>query len=81
MGGGWGNPSLEFLFFWDEVVSRVSRWLDLWKGGLFSIVVELLLFLSSFPLYFLSLFRIPKRAVARIETIIRDLLWSNTRGH
>ena len=36
--------------------------------------------LSSLPMYFLSLFTIPKAVVARLESIQRNFLWGSSEG-
>ena len=36
--------------------------------------------LSSFPMYFLSLFTIPKAVAARLESIQRNFLWGSSEG-
>ena len=42
------------------------------KGGRLTLIQSTL---SSFPIYFLSLYRIPKLVCARLEKIQRDFLW------
>ena len=72
-----GNPRAET--FWDPVIQRISKRLDSWKGVHFSLGGRITLIqasLSSIPLYFLSLFKIPVKVAKRIENIMRDFLWS-----
>lgn len=76
-----GNPRA--LSFWDPVVSKISKRLDNWKGAFFSLGGRITLVqscLSSIPLYFLSLFRIPVAVAKKIERIMRDFLWSGSEN-
>ena len=63
------------LGVWDSIEDRFRRRLATWKrqyiskGGRITLIRSTL---SSLPIYFLSLFRMPKR---RLEKIQRDFLW------
>ena len=63
---------------WDSVEERFRKRLASWKrqyiskGGRLALIKSTL---SSLPIYFLSLFRIPKLVYARLEKIQRDFLW------
>ena len=66
------------LGVWDSVEERFRKRLSSWKrqyiskGGRLTLIRSTL---SSLPIYFLSLFRMPKRVCARLEKIQRDFLW------
>ena len=66
------------LSMWDGVEERMRRRLDLWKrhylskGGRITLIKSTL---ASIPIYQLSLFRMPKLVVKRLEKLQRDFLW------
>ncbi|RVW53156.1 putative ribonuclease H protein [Vitis vinifera] len=63
---------------WDGVEERVRRRLALWKrqfiskGGRITLIKSTL---ASIPIYQMSLFRMPKIVVKRLEKLQRDFLW------
>ena len=63
---------------WDSIEERFRNRLSSWKrqyiskGGRLTLIRSTL---SSLPIYFLSLFRMPKIVWARLEKIQRDFLW------
>lgn len=63
-----GNPSK--LLFWEPVISKISKKLAGWKkcflskGGRLTLIQSVL---DSIPIYFLSLFRIPKSVANLLE--------------
>ena len=63
---------------WDFIEERFRKRLASWKrqdiskGGTLTLIQSTL---SSLPIYFLSLFRIPRLVCARLEKIQRDFLW------
>ena len=63
---------------WDGVKERVRRRLALWKwqhiskGGRITLIKSTL---ASMPIYQMSLFRMPKIVVRRLEKVQRDFLW------
>ena len=63
---------------WDSIEERFRRRLATWKrqyiskGGRITLIQSTL---SSLPIYFLSLFRMPKIVCSRLEKIQRDFLW------
>ncbi|KAJ9699285.1 hypothetical protein PVL29_008065 [Vitis rotundifolia] len=63
---------------WDGVEERMRRRLALWKrqymskGGRITLIKSTL---ASIPIYQLSLFRMPKLVVKRLEKLQRDFLW------
>ena len=66
------------LGVWDSIEERFRKRLSSWKrqyiskGGRLTLIRSTL---SSLPIYFLSLFRMPKSVCARLEKIQRDFLW------
>ena len=69
--------------FWEPVVRKVRKRLDGWKrsflsrGGRLSLIESVL---SSLPIYFLSLFKIPRNVGKEIESLMRDFLWEGCDG-
>ena len=63
---------------WDVVEERFQKRLALWKrqylskGGRLTLVKSTL---SNLPIYFMSLFIIPRKMSLRLEKIQRDFLW------
>ena len=63
---------------WDSIVDRFRKRLASWKrqyiskGGRLKLIQSTF---SSLPIYFLSLFRMPKVVCSRFEKIQRDFLW------
>ena len=63
---------------WDTIEERFRTKLASWKrqyilkGGRLTLIRSTL---SSLPIYFLSLFRMPKLVCSRLEKIQRDFLW------
>ena len=66
------------LGVWDSIEDRFRRRLAIWKrqyiskGGRITLIRSAL---ASLPVYFLSLFRMPKSVCLRLEKIQRDFLW------
>ena len=66
------------LGVWDSIEERFRKRLSFWKrqyiskGGRLTFIRSTL---SSLPIYFLSLFRMPKIVCSRLEKIQRDFLW------
>ena len=63
---------------WDGIKERFRKRLTLWKRQYISKGERLTLIrstLSCLPIYFMSLFRLPRRVRLRLEQIQRDLLW------
>nr|CCA65974.1 hypothetical protein [Beta vulgaris subsp. vulgaris] len=72
-----GNPSR--IQFWKPVIEKLCEKLAMWKSKMLSIGGRLTLIkssLASLPLYFMSLFPIPKGVVEKINMITRRFLWS-----
>ena len=67
---------------WNPLVERVQNRLATWKAVGLAKVGRLVLIKvvpNSMPVYFLSLFRIPKAVINRIEQIQRRFLWVGNR--
>ncbi|RVW65604.1 putative ribonuclease H protein [Vitis vinifera] len=66
------------MAMWDGVEARMRRRLALWKrqylskGGRITLIKSTL---ANLPVYQLSLFRMPKLVVKRLEKLQRDFLW------
>ena len=63
---------------WDNVEERFRKRLAMWKRQYISKGERLTLIrstLSSLPVYFMSLFFLPKKVRLRLEKIQRDFLW------
>ena len=62
---------------WEGVEERFKKWLALWKrhyllkGGRQTLTKSTL---STLPIYFMSLFDIPKRVAAKLKKIQKDFL-------
>lgn len=68
-----GNPRCKS--FWDGMISKVSRRLDRWKWGLFSMGGRVTLIqacLSTMPIYYIFLFKIPAGIIRELEGVIRN---------
>ena len=66
------------MLVWDVIEERFQRKLALWKRQYFSKRGRLTLLcstLSSLPIYYMSLFQLPRRVKLRLEWIQRDFLW------
>ncbi|KAK1300345.1 hypothetical protein QJS10_CPB13g01076 [Acorus calamus] len=64
---------------WSPLIEKFTQWLEGWKGKLLSSGGRLVLLqavLSNLPTYFLSLFKIPKGILQKIDGIRRRFLWS-----
>lgn len=65
------------------VVFKMSRKLASWKKAFLSKKGRLTLIeavMSAKPLYYMSLFRVPKGVAKVMETIMRDFLWDGADG-
>lgn len=65
---------------WNPVLEMISKRLSIWKGRYLSKGGKLILFksvLSSLPIYFLSLFKVPVSIANQIERIQRSFLWNS----
>lgn len=70
--------SLNRTAIWDPVLARMEKKLASWKGNLLSIGGRTILIkasLSSLPLYYMSLFPIPKGVLEKIIKIQRKFMW------
>lgn len=67
-----GNPTR--IQSWDPIIEKLSKKLPTWKGKLLSIGGRITLIkssLSNLPLYFMSLFPVPKGVAKKINKITR----------
>ncbi|KAL5575095.1 hypothetical protein UlMin_016794 [Ulmus minor] len=71
-----GNPNS--AEFWNPVIEKVSKRLDGWKkaflskGGRLTLIQSVL---SSIPIYYMSLFKMPRVVAASLEKMMREFLW------
>ncbi|GMI67424.1 hypothetical protein HRI_000411700 [Hibiscus trionum] len=66
---------------WDPIVERCQSKLAGWKGRSLSFAGRVVLInsvLSALPLYFMSLFIIPKTVLKKIDRIRREFLWGKS---
>ncbi|KAL5539932.1 hypothetical protein UlMin_042971 [Ulmus minor] len=76
-----GNPNS--AEFWNPVVEKVGKRLDGWKkvflskGGRLTLIQSVL---SSFPIYFMSLFKMSKLVAGTLEKMMRQFLWDRDLG-
>ncbi|KAL5549263.1 hypothetical protein UlMin_004494 [Ulmus minor] len=76
-----GNPNS--TEFWNPVVEKVGKRLDGWKksvlskGGRLTMIQSVL---SSIPIYFMSLFKLPNGVAALLEKMMRQFLWDKEVG-
>ena len=64
---------------WNPVIDKVERKLALWNAKVLSRAGRLVLIkvvLNNFPLYFLSIFKIPKKVAVKIVQLQRNFFWS-----
>ncbi|KAL5572344.1 hypothetical protein UlMin_021941 [Ulmus minor] len=76
-----GNPNS--TEFWNPVVEKVGKRLDGWKkavlskGGKLTMIQSVL---SSIPIYFMSLFKLPNGVAVLLEKMMRQFLWDREVG-
>ena len=74
-------PNIRHLGVWDSIEERFRKRLASWKiqyiskGGRATLIRSTL---SSLPIYYLSLFRMPQKVCARLERIQRQFLWGGS---
>ncbi|KAM7474964.1 hypothetical protein LguiB_022207 [Lonicera macranthoides] len=71
-----GNPNS--MAFWEPVIERVSKRIEGWHKSCLSRGGKLILLqsvLGSIPIYYLSVFKIPKKAAKLLEKLMRDFFW------
>ena len=76
-----GNMSR--IEMWNPIIESLNKKLASWKGNLLSIGGRLTLIkasLSSLPIYYMSLFPIPKGVAQKIIAIQRQFLWRGCNG-
>lgn len=72
------GSNMRRLDSWDVVLDKTSKKLNSWKARSLSMRGRLTLVksvLSSLPIYFLSLFRMPVTVVAKLERVRNKFLW------
>ncbi|KAE8696464.1 hypothetical protein F3Y22_tig00110670pilonHSYRG00065 [Hibiscus syriacus] len=65
---------------WDPVIDKCITKLSRWKSRFLSFVGRIVLInsvLSSLPLYYMSLYSVPKTVLWKIDKIRRDFLWGS----
>ncbi|XXG72211.1 hypothetical protein AAC387_Pa07g1359 [Persea americana] len=63
---------------WDPVIANFERKLSSWKKQYLSLGGRITLInscLSNLPVYYMSLFRMPKMVIERLDCLRRDFLW------
>lgn len=71
------------LSTWDPILKKIEGKLSTWKGSLLSMAGRLTLIkasISSLPMYYMSLFPIPKGIIDKINKLQRQFLWSGNSG-
>ena len=77
------GTSFKIASIWNPILEKMEKKLSGWKrlylskGGRLTLLKSTL---SSLPMYFLSLFTIPKAVAARMERIQRNFLWGSSTG-
>lgn len=74
-----GNPTR--IQAWNPVIEKLTKKLTTWKSKMLLIGGRITLIkssLSSLPLYFMSIFPIPKGVVETINKVIRQFLWTGS---
>ena len=77
------GTSFKTASIWNPILEKMEKKLSGWKHLYLSKGGRLMLLkstLSSLPMYFLSLFTIPKAVAARLESIQRNFLWRSFEG-
>lgn len=66
---------------WEPIIAKMVKKLASWKGSLLSIGGRLTLIKASFsslPLYYMSIYPIPKGVIEKIVSIQRNFFWSGS---
>ena len=77
------GSSFKMALIWNPILEKMEKRLSrqkhlyLSKGGRLTLLRSTF---SSFPMYFLSLFTIPKAVAARMKSIQRNFLWGSFKG-
>ncbi|GKU97112.1 hypothetical protein SLEP1_g10291 [Rubroshorea leprosula] len=77
-----GNP--HHLKFWKPVVEKFQSKLATWKGKLLSFggrITLLTSVLSALPLFYFSIFKVPKGVVSELEKIQKNFLWGSSNDY
>ena len=65
---------------WQPIIERIQYRLSSWKASCLSRAGKLTLIkamLSSLPVYYLSIFKMPKKVAAEINSVQTRFLWSS----
>jgi len=68
--------------FWNGVIEKVQARLSRWKGRCLTMVGRICLIksvLSSIPLFFMSLFKLPSGVAGKLIKIQRNFLWGGVQ--
>ena len=68
---------------WQPIIEKIQHRLASWKASCLSRAGKLILIkavLNNLPVYYLSMFRIPKRVAKEINKIQRNFLWNGKQG-
>ena len=71
--------SVKRILVWQPLIQKIKKKLSLWKGRVLSQAGHLSLIkstLCTMPLYFLSIFKMPKGVTTIINRHFRDFFWS-----
>ncbi|GMI64817.1 hypothetical protein HRI_000151000 [Hibiscus trionum] len=75
------GPRRNSSVLWDPVFKNFSKRLEGWKVGFLSIAGRLTLIksvLSSLPIYFLSIFKIPASVLKKLNSLMAKFLWGES---
>ena len=75
------NPRREET--WDPIIDKIKKKLNGWNSKLLSRARRLMLInlvLNNLPLYYLRLFKMPKRVAKRIISLQCDFFWGGKDG-
>ncbi|XP_016177809.1 uncharacterized protein LOC107620107 [Arachis ipaensis] len=75
------NPRL--VKTWKPIIDKVEEKLSLWKAKVLNKAEKLVLIksvLNSLPVYYLSLFKMPKAVAEKLISLQRRFLWSSEEG-
>ncbi|GMI72441.1 hypothetical protein HRI_000913400 [Hibiscus trionum] len=78
------GPKTNSFSLWDPIIEKCYGHLSNWKAKQLLISGRLILIrsvLSSLPLYYISLFRMPTRVINKINSIMAGFLWGDSDDH
>nr|XP_029144810.1 uncharacterized protein LOC114924424 [Arachis hypogaea] len=77
------GPNPRLVKTWKPIIDKVEEKLSLWKAKLQNKVGKLVLIksvLNSLPMYYLSLFKMPKAVAVKLISLQRGFLWRKDDG-